>query len=211
MNLAHRLDWVVIVPVKPAVRGKSRLRVGGVDRERLARAIALDTIVAAADVARVVVVTDDADVAAALASVPRVRVLPENGGDGLNAAIARGARHAGTDRPRAALLGDLPALTAHDLDEALAQAESLPRAVAPDAEGVGSTLVTAAAGVELITAFGPDSLHRHVAAGCRALDIPATSSLRRDVDTAAHLDQARGLGLGPRTAGLLEATAPHGR
>ena len=70
----------------------------------------------------------------------------------------------------------------------------------PDAEGDGSTLVTARAGVPWASAFGASSFERHVALGCAVLDAPADSSLRRDVDTPAHLEAAAELGLGPRTA-----------
>jgi 2-phospho-L-lactate guanylyltransferase len=105
--------------------------------------------------------------------------------------------------PRAALLGDLPALRPADLADALRAAASVDRAVVADAEGTGSTLVTAVAGVAWTSSFGDGSFARHVALGCAALEIADASTLRRDVDTAAQLDAARALGLGPRTAALL--------
>jgi 2-phospho-L-lactate guanylyltransferase (CobY/MobA/RfbA family) len=37
------------------------------------------------------------------------------------------------------------------------------------------------------------------------LPVPATSTLRRDVDTVEHLNEAYELGVGPRTAALLNA------
>ena len=107
--------------------------------------------------------------------------------------------------PRAALLGDLPALRPGDLAEALRAAASLPRAVVPDAEGTGSTLVTAAPGEEWTSAFGMGSFARHVELGCAPVQIRDASTLRRDVDDAAQLEAARALGLGPRTAALLGA------
>lgn len=196
--------WVVVVPLKPAAVGKSRLR--DVD-EQLVRAIGLDTVAAAsaaASVARVIVVTSDAATAAAAASLPGVEVLPEPDPSGLNAAIAAGAGSA-PDAPRAALLGDLPALRPGDLDAALAAAASVDRGVVPDAEGTGSTLVTSRAGIAWQSAFGPDSLARHTALGCAVLPVPAASTLRRDVDTAEQLADAATLGLGPRTAALVSA------
>lgn len=195
--------WVVVVPLKPAAVGKSRLR--DVD-EQLVRAIGLDTVAAAsaaATVARVVVVTSDAATAAAAASLPGVEVLPEPDPSGLNAAVAAGAATT-TEAPRAALLGDLPALRPGDLDAALAAAASVDRGVVPDAEGTGSTLVTARAGLAWQSAFGPDSLARHTALGCAVLAVPPASTLRRDVDTAEQLADATSLGLGPRTAALLD-------
>lgn len=202
--------WIVVVPVKPSMHGKSRLKVDGVARADLARAIALDTLAAATAcdlVAQVVVVTSDGVLAREAATIPALRFVPEGEARGLDAAVATGiaAVDPGGRMPRAALLGDLPSLRPDDLAEALRQAASVPRGVVPDAEGTGSTLVTAAAGVEWTSAFGEDSLARHVSLGCAALSIPDASTLRRDVDTAAQLAAARTLGLGPRTAAVLTA------
>ena len=265
--------WALIVPVKPASVGKSRLVVPGVAREELARAIALDTLAAAAAAARVneiVIVTDDEGVRAAAAPRPAaddggadaaagenrwtagrtpddagartevVRLgqaettsdgggartarvtLVADPGRGLNAAIAAGLAAAGSPL-RAAMLGDLPALRPADLDAALARAEEVGAAGAgasearssagdptgarialavADADGTGTTLL-AHAHPDLLR-FGADSYARHLAAGALPLEVPASSTLRRDVDTAAHLDAARALGVGPRTSALLD-------
>lgn len=201
-------SWAVIVPVKPSAHGKSRLDVPGVDRAALARAIALDTIAAAAacaEVAQVFVVTDDGGVVIEAGDIPGLRFVSEGEARGLNAAVAVGGEAAGERMPRAALLGDLPALRPADLADALRAAASVDRAVVPDAEGTGSTLVTARVGVGWESAFGADSFARHLALGCVPLQIADASPLRRDIDTAAHLDAARILGLGPRTAALLGA------
>ncbi|MDY0829901.1 2-phospho-L-lactate guanylyltransferase [Microbacterium sp. BG28] len=187
------LDWTVVVPLKAAASGKSRL---GASAD-LVRAIGLDTVAAAAEAARVVVVTADPQTAADAAAIDRVTVVTEEEPRGLNAAIALGMR--ATDGPRAALLGDLPALRPDDLSRALDAAASVDRAVVADAEGTGSTLVTARAGVAWESAFGADSLARHLALGCVRLDVPEHSSLRRDVDTMAQLVEAAALGLGPRS------------
>ncbi|QEW04460.1 2-phospho-L-lactate guanylyltransferase [Microbacterium lushaniae] len=200
--------WVVIVPVKPATVGKTRLADAAVDRAALARAIALDTIAAAAGatrVARVVVVTDDQELIRAATGTPRVEIVREVDAAGLDAAIALGAQAAGQGAPRAALLGDLPALRSVDLDAALGAAGSVERGLVPDAEGTGSTLVTARPGAVWTTAFGEDSAARHRLLGCTDLDVPEDSTLRRDVDTPAQLAAAEALGLGPRTAALLSA------
>lgn len=210
------------MPVKPSAVGKSRLEVPGVDRVALARAIALDTIAAAAAcdfVAQVVVVTDDGWMPLHATDIPRLRFVPESDPPGLDpasaarfsalgrldAAIARGAA-AASSGPRAALLGDLPALRPGDLGVALEEAAAHERAVVADAEATGSTLVTAAADAPWATAFGDGSFARHVALGCVPLEIPDASTLRRDVDTAAQLEAAASLGLGPRTAALLAAS-----
>jgi uroporphyrinogen decarboxylase len=71
-----RPAWTVVIPVKPSARGKSRLSVEGVDRVALARAIALDTIVAAVaceSVAQVVIVTDDGGLVLQAADIPGLR------------------------------------------------------------------------------------------------------------------------------------------
>ncbi|MBB2975757.1 2-phospho-L-lactate guanylyltransferase [Microbacterium endophyticum] len=200
-----RAGWVVIIPVKPSAIGKSRLVGTGIDRMPLARAIALDTITAAAaatEVSRVIVVTDDELIAAECAQMAGVEVVTEAPASGLNAAIARGAAHTdGTHR--AALLGDLPALRAMDLDQALHAALNVDRAVVADAEGTGSTLVTARVGVPWQSDFGTDSFELHRAAGFAPLSLRADSSLRRDVDTLAQLNDAKALGLGPRTRQLV--------
>ena len=211
--------WSVIVPVKPSVVGKSRLAVDAVERVTLARAIALDTIAAAArcaSVERVIVVTDDVGLVLQAGDIPGLRFVAETVSaeealtrspgalaGGLNGAIAVGAATAGERMPRAALLGDLPALRPEDLAVALDAAAGVEHGVVADAEGTGSTLVTAGPGVSWASAFGEGSFAAHVALGFAALPVPEDSSLRRDVDTAEQLAQAATLGLGRRTAALL--------
>lgn len=193
-------DWTIIVPIKPAAIGKSRLVDAAADRTALARAIALDTVEVACSVASVVVVTDDAEVAAEAIALG-ARVVGEGPGGGLNGALAHGAST--VSGFKAALLGDLPSLQASDLAAALLAAAVVDRACVADADGVGTTLVTARGGIPLVTAFGEGSYAKHLALGCVALNTGAT--LRRDVDTAADLAEASALGLGPRTRDVLGA------
>jgi 2-phospho-L-lactate guanylyltransferase len=202
--------WAVIIPVKPTAVGKSRLESATGDRVTLARAIALDTIAAAAAcdaVERVYVVTDDGALVALAYDIPGLRFVPEDDGTGgsrgIDAAVAVGAKAAGDGMPRAALLGDLPALRPDDLDAALTDASALRRAVVPDAEGTGTTLVTAGPGISLLTSFGDGSFARHTDLGCVPLAVAEASTLRRDVDTADQLATAAELGVGPRTARVL--------
>ena len=207
--MSGRPRWGLVIPVKPAAVGKSRLVVDGVERVALARAIALDTIAAAAvadTVAQVVVVTDDALLPLAAADIPGLRLVPEGEAKGLNEAITEGARVM-EGMPRAALLGDVPALRPTDLDAALEKAAAVERGVVADAEGTGTTLVTAAAPVPWASHFGPGSFAGHVAQGFIPLEVPAASTLRHDVDTAEQLAAAVALGVGPRTAGLLRQAA----
>ncbi|MBQ9918893.1 MAG: hypothetical protein IJO71_17060, partial [Microbacterium sp.] len=86
-----RDGWTIVVPVKPAALGKTRLTAVTADREALARAIALDTIAAVAAtprVSHVLVVTDDAEVSALVSQWPAVDVIAEGDVRGLDAAIA---------------------------------------------------------------------------------------------------------------------------
>jgi len=188
--------WTVIVPVKPAEIGKSRL---GADPE-LVRAIALDTIdavLAASRVDRVLVVTADRTLDTAAELVPEV--APR----GLAAAIATGLRAAGDDVPRAVLLGDLPALRPQDLDDALHRADAVPSGFVADREGTGTTLVTAGAGIELRHAFGAGSAEGHRRLALAELVLPTGSTVPLDVDTPEQL--AATAALGPRTAAALGA------
>src|SRR3546814_10618148 len=63
----------------------------------------------------------------------------------------------------------------------------------------------ARSGAVWTSAFGEDSAQRHRLLGCTDLDLPADSTLRRDVDTPAQLEAAASLGLGPRTSALVSA------
>lgn len=210
MSTPDTSGWTIVVPVKPAAVGKTRLTDVGTDREALARAIALDTIAAAAAadlVSRVIVVTDDEGVRAEFRRSRTIELIPEGDTRGLDAAIALGAAAAGVGSPRAALLGDVPALRPAALDAALALAASVERGLVPDAEGTGSTLITARAGAVWVSAFGPDSAARHRLLGCTDLAVARDSTLHRDVDTAAQLSEAVALGVGPRTSAVLAAAA----
>lgn len=187
--------WWVVVPVKDADHGKSRLAgvLGPGDRGRFVRSMALDTLAAAASaelVAGVVLVTPDR-VLASWAQRGGALVVDEPPGGGLDEAVLAGeavVRARTPDAPVAALLGDLPGLRPADLDEGLRLAAAHPRAHVPDAAGTGTTLLTAASGSTLRPAFGAGSSARHAAAGHVALDLPADSTLRHDVDEPADLD-----------------------
>jgi 2-phospho-L-lactate guanylyltransferase len=203
------IDWVVLVPIKRFADAKTRLDVG-VDRAALAEAIARDTLDAVAGCQRVrmvLVMTDDPaladDLALPVAATVRTQRLP-----GLNNAIADGLRYAQESWPdygQAVLLGDLPALTSEDLDEALDAAEELPLGLVPDAGGSGTVLLTAEPGIPLLPAFGPGSAQRHRKLGHRILRAP--ERVRRDVDTPQDLQAAIRLGVGRHTAALLGLSA----
>jgi 2-phospho-L-lactate guanylyltransferase len=183
--------WTVVVPVRPG--GKTRLDVPGVERAAIARAIALDTIEAAAAVADVRVVTTDASLV-----LPGTELVLEPEAQGIGEAVRRGL--AGVTGRRAVLLGDLPGLLPDDLAAALALAEVWERSAVADVEGTGTTLVAATTGHGLVPSFGPDSWRLHLAAGFSPLDVPVDSTVRRDVDLVEHLTGP----LGPRTSAVLD-------
>jgi 2-phospho-L-lactate guanylyltransferase len=97
-----------------------------------------------------------------------------------------------------ALTADLPALRPADLDEALGGLVSGTAAYVADADGIGTTLYTAAYD-EFAPRFGPGSAAAHEGTGALAITGPLPR-LRRDVDDLAGLEEALALGVGPRTA-----------
>ena len=200
-------QWSIVVPAKRLAVAKTRLRpltdsVGGDAHGELVLALLADTVAAAAAcsaVGAVIVVTDDpiaADVVRGLGA-GTVRDEPDRG---LNPALAHGARTA-SGPAVAALSSDLPSLRPAELEAALRAAEgAAPRCFVPDAQGTGTTLLTAL-GTELDPRFGADSARAHREAGAVALS-GDWAGLVRDVDTHADLHAALDLGVGPRTARL---------
>jgi len=200
----------LVIPVRDAASAKSRLAGDGgakadARRAALAAAIALDTVSAARgarEVGELIVVGSLPE------ALPGVRVV-DDPGFGLLVAVGAGLAAADPAAPTAVLLGDLPALQPADLDAALVAASEHHWAFVPDADGTGTTLVTAAAGLPHALRFGDGSAEQHRDAGYVELDVPEHSGLRRDVDTPAQLAELAALAaagavlLGPRTAALL--------
>ncbi|WP_329301826.1 2-phospho-L-lactate guanylyltransferase [Streptomyces sp. NBC_00659] len=201
------MRWTLVVPLKPLARAKSRLADTASDvlRPGLALAFAQDTVAAAlacATVRGVAVVTGDALAGRELAALGAHIVADEPGG-GLNAALAHGAEAVRARDPEcavAALNADLPALRPSELARVLAAAGEFPRAFLADAAAIGTTLLAASPGRELLPAFGGDSRARHRASGAAELRLDAVDSVRQDVDTREDLRAALALGVGPRTA-----------
>ena len=208
--------WSVVVPAKRLPLAKTRLTplppgMAGppeAAHDRLVLALLADTVAAALAspaVTGVLVVTDDPAAAAEITGLG-AHAVPDEPDAGLNPALAHGARATG-GAAVAALSSDLPALRPAELTAALAAAEVAPRCFVADAQGSGTTLLTAA-GTDLSPAFGTGSAQRHAAGGA----VPLTGSwpgLARDVDTPGDLRAALALGVGPRTAALLGGTGQH--
>lgn len=200
--------WSLVVPVQDASRAKSRLRPPHpLTRPDLARAISRDTleqVCRALPPGQVTVVSSDPSAARAARRLGASLVADPGGG--LNAAVragllaTAGRGRDGSVRGWAVLLGDLPALRARELVEALAACATYRAAVVPDAEGTGTVLLTSTHGPP-DPSFGPGSADRHAqGATPLELDLPG---LRRDVDTAADLATALQLGVGRHTASAL--------
>lgn len=196
--------WNVVIPVKGGPDAKSRLRApDGVDRLVLARALAIDTVTAAAEAVgphHVVVVTSDAEVLEAVAPVGVGRV--DDPGRGLNEAVHAALGDLPSDQPAAVLLGDVPALRPPDLRAALVAGDACDRWFVPDAEGTGTVLLGARTAATVRPAFGSGSAGRHESGGSTRLALDL-ERLRRDVDDEASLGEALRLGVGPNTAALL--------
>lgn len=219
-------EWHLVIPVKDAAVGKSRLAralegvefpveygVGsgagaefarGADRETIGRALARDTLRAACltvGAERVVLVTADQVIAGEFRDhgVTTVR----DRGAGLNAAVALGLAHTPPGASVAALLGDVPALTPADLEHALGVAGTHRQSFVPDADGSG-TVLRASSGQDghFTPRFGPGSAARHAADGAVRLDLEAPR-LRTDVDDLRSLIRVLELGAGPSTTAAL--------
>ena len=199
---------VVVVPVKPPARGKSRLAGFSDDQRRdLAEAFALDTVqatLATPGVEAVLVVTDDFRLAAAMGALG-CAVMPDGAGDDLNATLVQAAAEVVRRWPDAvpvALCADLPGLRPTELAPVLSQVVAVVAAgrsaFVRDRAGTGTTMYAAPA-ADFDPMFGLDSAARHVGAG--AVEVGADApSLRADVDDLADLGAALVGGVGPHTS-----------
>jgi 2-phospho-L-lactate guanylyltransferase len=195
--------------VKALDRAKTRLRpaMGG-RTAALALAFALDTLDAAGRACRVEgihVVTDD-PLAAAKAVGLGAGVLPDLGGGDLNLAVVLAAdllTASDVGLGVAVLPADLPGLAPADLDVALAEAAFHRRAFLADAQGTGTTLLTARAGHPLRPRYGPRSALAHREQGAHPLRVPAPT-VRADIDGSDDLPGLLGRSCGRRTRELLD-------
>ncbi len=199
---------VVVVPVKPPSRGKSRLAGLPDDQRRaLAEAFAFDTVAAAAEtrgVEAVLVVTDDFRLAASMRA-SGCEVIPDGASEDLNATLVQAAAEVARRWPGAvpvALCADLPGLRPTELvtvlEHVVAHVATGSAAFVRDRAGVGTTLYAAAPG-HFTPSFGPDSAARHLDAGAVEVGTDAPS-VRADVDDLADLGAALVSGVGPHTS-----------
>lgn len=176
-------SWSLVVPVRRPETAKSRLGLGREVAESIARCT-LEAASAATLVGRLVLVTDSAQWTGGIdADVVVERCA------GLSAAVRAGLRASGEERV-AVMVGDLPVLQPADLMAALAEAVRVDRGMVSDRHGTGTVLITALKKSAHCPSFGIGSAVAHRSAGYVELAIPATSSLRMDVDTVADLRDA---------------------
>lgn len=206
-------SYVVVLPVKPPHRGKSRL-VGVPDEARveLAAAFALDTVTACLATPRVeavLVATDDARFSSALRAIGAPCIPDGTGGD-LNGTLRETAAEARRRWPHlepVTVCADLPCLRPEDLEAALREVDGHgggPAFVA-DAAGFGTSCYLAPH-ERFDPRFGGASRQAHLDAGAVELT-GALTTLRRDVDDLVDLRAAADLGVGPHTQRVLDALA----
>ena len=189
------VPYVVLLPVKPPGRGKSRL--GDLPRDELATAFAMDTAtacLAAPSVQQVLVVTDDARFAAALSALG-CAAIPDGVSGDLNGSLVLAAREAARRWPGlvpVAMCADLPCLTAADLEAALAEEPGRPPVRRRRVRRRDHSLHGAARGVRArvrLPLRGPPSGGRRPAHRRRP---PAAAARRRRRGRPGRRDQHRG-------------------
>ncbi len=208
---ADRGNVTVVIPVRPWRLDKTGLDVDVEARYHLSRAFTLDVLDAVAGsarVARMVVVTAEAELGATVIRLggDLMSDRPLLSADSLNLAIRSGRRWGETRRPDNPILvvpGDLPSLTSRVLDETIDLMIPHAAAFVPDAGGRGTTLSWGARPGDLKVGYGPRSADTHVRLrGERVVEVDLRARL--DVDTVADLAHARHLGVGSHTSAALD-------
>lgn len=206
-SLPSQIVWHALVPAKALHDSKTRL-----ERNSLAASFLIDTVSALIEstkIATVTVITPDPAIAILVEGLGG-NVLLETTPSGLLQALDLGI---GTLAPRSAVmvaLGDLPCLSAEDVDLFLANAESHDSSFTSDAEGIGSTMWARLPGSTAKPQFGVRSRAAHRMHG--AIEIQCSPGAHRDVDTPTALWDAIRIGVGAatlqalRTATTLTAT-----
>lgn len=196
------MTWTAVVPVKAWRSGKSRMAVDL--RQEIARALTLDTLdvlTSHPEIARVVVVTNDAEVAQEAGA--RGAVVLAEGVGGLNGAVRQGcdwvAQHA-DDGPTVVVPADLAYLSADVLGTTLAALANLGMAHVADRAGSGTTLLSARSASRIDPHYGIGSSELHRKAGFVPLE-DADERARTDIDQLDDLNSA--WIMGPRLATVI--------
>lgn len=203
------MSWTAVVPIKAWHAAKSRMTVHPDIRQDVARALALDTLdllTSHADVAQVVLVTSDSEVAAEGRSRGATVLREQASASPLNDAITQGcgwiAAHG--DGRTVVVPADLAYLTPDVLHAALEDLAAAGRAHVPDITGAGTTLLAAPTASAIDPHYGPGSSAAHAGAGFRPL-VDVDPRIRTDVDELGDLEH--GWDLTPRVAALIRRVA----
>ncbi|BCP53013.1 2-phospho-L-lactate guanylyltransferase [Kaistia sp. 32K] len=201
-----------LVPVKRLEAAKSRLApvLDSAERGRLAKAMlrdVLDTLRRVETLAGILVVTDDAEVAA-IAAGHGATVIGDPQEPAFNAAVLHGMHWLDARQKAGALVvpGDIPLVTVEEIEAVLDATRTSPVVIVPATRDGGTNMLAIAPPLLMPPTFGPDSFARHVAAA-QALGItPAILRLEgagHDVDVAADLVLDTGSAAAPRTRALI--------
>lgn len=204
-------DWAAVIALKRSAVAKSRLAALPAPlRQRIAEAMAWDTLAVLQQVVgTVMVVGDDPNLPDLLRRHGiRAEIVAEPAPAGMNAALRTGDEllRARGHTAVLACVGDLPALTADDLQRVLQAAgdHGAPqRFLVADHTGVGTTMLLAD-GMRLDPRFQGASAQAHRDSGAIPLTGVSSAGLRRDVDSVEDLAAVCRLGVGPSTAALLD-------
>ena len=193
----HTVEVHAVVPVKDLGNAKQRLAgvLGQPERTALFRTMledVLEALAGAASIARIVLVTRDAE-ALALARRYGAECLIEPENRGHTAAVEFAAR-ALAARGAEALLqvpGDIPRVTSGEIEAVIAAHASAPAVtIAPSRDHRGSNAVLCSPPDVFPFRFGDDSFHPHLAAA-RAIGIEPTvverPGIGLDIDTPGDL------------------------
>lgn len=215
--------WSVVIPVKHLDQAKSRLNLASTragndqNNSHLALAFAsdvMDAAIACPVVDNVFVVTGD-EFVSNLAREHGANVIaepsqPVDGLSPLNSAISYAAKELRTEPAShavAVIAGDLPCLSPRALEQVLKEAAQYERSFVADHTGLGTTIlcVRTIDETELDPRFGIESSAAHLISGATPINDWVPAAARLDVDTSEDLLLAHKLGVGIKTAMVLES------
>ncbi len=201
-----------IVPIRSFEHGKGRLSpdLHPDQRTRLAMGMAQRTVTAAELALLLPVIVTAADEVRTWAVDLGLLVIPETSA-GLDSAARVGAAWAASNGMSWAVIhSDLPLVTAADLSDLGALANSGRDVIAPSADG-GTTAISSAGAVEF--AYGPGSFHRHLSQLDRPAVLARVGTLH-DLDSLndlhAAMDHPEGAWLA-QVAASSDDSAPDGK
>lgn len=205
-----------LVPVKRLGGAKSRLSAIMTAPERAALAEAmlldvLDMLLAARDIAAIVLVTGDLALGAKAGALG-VRVIDDPHDRGTNNAVALGLEALKASNFGRVLIvpGDIPFLSVIEIEAALAALARTSVVLAPARRDGGTNLLGLSPLDAITPAFGADSFARHLEAasakGIKPVILPSAGA-GHDIDLPSDLTPDIGGGPAPRTRSLLKKTA----